>query len=198
MSFLSKLLSRFNESHSKLQQGWGLYCHCFNTKLQTGCKTCMKMQRPKNNKCWSWSSNTLVTWCKEPTHWKRPWWGKGWGQEEKGETEDKMVGRHQWLSGHAFEQAPGDSEGQGSLACCSPWGCKEPLDMTEQLNKPLHPLYWQQFNKLTFLTAGRPKQLENEGPTGLTPPVNHPQSPTLVGESLQGANHTVQLSIWQW
>ena len=49
-----------------------------------------------------------------------------------------------------------------------------------------------------FLTAGRPKQLENEGPTGLTPPVFYPQGPTLVGESLQGANHMVQLSIWQW
>jgi len=45
-----------------------------------------------------------------------------------------MVGWHHRLNGHEFEQAPGDSEGQGSLACCSPWGLKE-LDMTEQLNK---------------------------------------------------------------
>ena len=45
-----------------------------------------------------------------------------------------MVGWHHQLNGHEFEQAPGDSEGQGSLACCSPRGCKE-LDMTEQLNK---------------------------------------------------------------
>ena len=44
-----------------------------------------------------------------------------------------MVGWHHRLNGHAFEQAPGDSEGQGSLACCSPWGCKV-LDMTEPLN----------------------------------------------------------------
>ena len=48
-------------------------------------------------------------------------------------TEDEMVGRHHRLNGHEFEQAPGDSEGQGSLACCSPWGCKE-SDTTEQLN----------------------------------------------------------------
>ena len=46
-------------------------------------------------------------------------------QEKKGATEDEMVG----LNGHEFEQTPGDSEGQGSLACCSPWGCKE-SDMT--------------------------------------------------------------------
>ena len=48
-------------------------------------------------------------------------------------TEDKMVGWHHRLSGHEFEQALGDSEGQGSLVCCPPWGCKE-LDMTERLN----------------------------------------------------------------
>ena len=52
-------------------------------------------------------------------------------QEEKGMTKDKMVGWHHQLNGHEFEQAPGDGEGQGSLACSSPWGCKEP-DMTEQ------------------------------------------------------------------
>ena len=48
--------------------------------------------------------------------------GKDWGQEEKGTTEDKMIGWHHWLNGHEFEQTPGGSEGQGSLACCSSWG----------------------------------------------------------------------------
>ena len=47
--------------------------------------------------------------------------GKDWGPEEKGVTEDEMVGWPHWLNGHEFEQALGDSEGQGSLACCSPW-----------------------------------------------------------------------------
>ena len=59
--------------------------------------------------------------------------GKDWGQEEKGVTENEMIGWRHWLNGHEFEQTPGDDEGQGSLACCSPWGCKE-LDMTEGLN----------------------------------------------------------------
>ena len=45
---------------------------------------------------------------------------------------EEMVGWHHQLDGHEFEQAPGDCEGQGSLVCCSPWGCKE-RDMTEQL-----------------------------------------------------------------
>ena len=55
------------------------------------------------------------------------------GQEEKGATEDEMVGWHHWLYGQEFEQAPGVGDGQGSLVCCSPWGCKE-LDTTEWLN----------------------------------------------------------------
>ena len=52
---------------------------------------------------------------------KDPNGGKDWGQEKKGMTEDEMVGWHHRLDGHEFEQTPGDSEGQGSLVCCSPW-----------------------------------------------------------------------------
>ena len=59
--------------------------------------------------------------------------GKDWRQEEKGMTEDEMVGWHHWLYGHEFVQALGVGDGQGSLACCSPWGRKE-LDTTEWLN----------------------------------------------------------------
>ena len=59
---------------------------------------------------------------------------KDWGQEEKGTTEDEMVGGHHKLKRHESEQIPGDSEGQGSLACCSLWGSKE-SDMTEQLSR---------------------------------------------------------------
>ena len=68
--------------------------------------------------------NILAMWCEELTHWKDPDAGKDWGQEEKGTTEDKMLGGHQWLDGHQFEQTLGDSEGQGSLVCCSPWDCQ--------------------------------------------------------------------------
>ena len=57
---------------------------------------------------------------------KDPDAGKDWGQEDKGTTQDEMVGWHHWLDGHEFEWAPGDGEGQRSLACCSPWGLKEP------------------------------------------------------------------------
>ena len=64
---------------------------------------------------------------------KDPDAGKDWRQEEKGMTEDEMVGWHYWLDGHEFEQAPGFGDGQGGLSCCSPWGCKE-SNMTEELN----------------------------------------------------------------
>ena len=59
--------------------------------------------------------------------------GKDWRQEEKGTTEDEMVGWHHWLNGHEFEEASGVGDGQGGLACCSPWGHKG-LDTTEWLN----------------------------------------------------------------
>ena len=61
---------------------------------------------------------------------KDPDAGKDIRQEEKGATEDEMVGWHNRLNGHKFEQAPGDGEGQGSLACCRPWGRQE-LDTTK-------------------------------------------------------------------
>ena len=101
----------------------------------------IKPVNPKGNQSWIFIKRTdaeaeaPVLWPPDVKIWligKDPDAGKDWRQEEKGKTEDKMVGWHRWLSGHEFEQAPGDAEGQGSLACCSPWGCKE--SDTEWLN----------------------------------------------------------------
>ena len=64
---------------------------------------------------------------------KDPDAGKDWGQEEKGRTEDKMVGWHRWLNGHGFGWTLGVGDGQGGLVCCTSWGHKE-LDTTEPLN----------------------------------------------------------------
>ena len=72
-------------------------------------------------KNWCWTSNSLATWCEEPTHCKDPDAGKDWRQE-KGVTEDEMVGWHHQLNGHDCEQTPGDSEEQGSLVCCAVHG----------------------------------------------------------------------------
>ena len=77
-----------------------------------------------------------ILWLPDMKNWliaKDPDPGKDRRQEEKGMTEDKMVGWHHQLDRHEFEQAPGVSDEQGSLACCSPWGHKE-SDTTEWLN----------------------------------------------------------------
>ena len=76
--------------------------------------------------------------------WKDRDAGRDWGQEEKGTTEDELVGWHHWLNGHEFESTLGFGDGQGGLACCSPWSRKE-VDMTEWLN-------WIELNGKVLLT----------------------------------------------
>ena len=69
-----------------------------------------------------------VVWLANLKNWlilKDPDAEKDWGEEKKGVTEDEMIGWHHQLNGHEFEQTPGDSDAQGSLVSCSPWGCKE-------------------------------------------------------------------------
>ena len=80
----------------------------------------------------------LILWPPDVKNWltgKDPDARKDWRWEEKGMTEDEMVGWHHWLNGHEFEQTLGDGEGQGGLACRSSWGHRE-SDMTEWLNNP--------------------------------------------------------------
>ena len=72
--------------------------------------------------------------------------GENWGQEDKVVTEDEMVGWHYWLNGHEFEQILRHSQGQGSLACCSPWGHKEsgliePLNNSNKIRLDTIPLF---------------------------------------------------------
>jgi len=81
-------------------------------------------------------AETPILWPPHAKSWltgKNPDAGKDWRQEEKGTTENEMVGWHHWLSGHEFELAPEVGDGQGSLVCCSP-GCHKELDTTEWLN----------------------------------------------------------------
>ena len=97
---------------------------------------------PKGNQSWVFIGRTDVEaeapilWppdMKSWLIWKDPDAGKDWGREEKGMTEDEMVGWHHRLNGHEFEKTLGVGDGQRGLACYSPWGCEE-LDMTERLN----------------------------------------------------------------
>ena len=105
------------------------------------CKT-IKPVNSKENQSWIFTCGidaeieASILWPPDAKNWligKDPDAGKDWGKEEKGMTEDKMVGWYHWLNEHEFEQALGVDEGQGSLECCSPWGHKE-SDTTEQLN----------------------------------------------------------------
>jgi len=102
----------------------------------------IKPVSPKRNQPWIFIGRTDAE-AEAPILWlpdvksqltgKDPDSGTDRRQEEKGTTEDEMVGWHHWINGHEFEEAPGDGKGQWSLVCCSPWGCKE-LNMTEWLN----------------------------------------------------------------
>ena len=97
--------------------------------------------------CWSWSSSTLATWCEQPTHWKRPWSWERLRAGGEGDDRRLMVEWHHWFNRRELGWTPGDSEGQGGLACCSPWGHKE-SDTTERLDISnstcsLHIRYWK-------------------------------------------------------
>ena len=98
----------------------------------------IKSVSPKGNQPWIFIGRTdaetkaPVLWPPDAKSWlirKDPDAGKDWRQEEKGMTEEEMVGWHHQLNGHEFEQALGDGEGQGSVVCGSLWGRKE-SDMT--------------------------------------------------------------------
>ena len=128
------------------KESWVLKNWCFWTGVlektlesPLNCKEILPVY-PKGDQSWVFIGRTYVEaetpilWSPDVKSWfigKDPDAGKDWGQEEEtGVTEDEMVGWHRQLNGHEFEQTPGDSGGQRSLACCSnPWGCKE-LDVT--------------------------------------------------------------------
>jgi len=105
---------------------------------------CEKIQpvNPKGNQPWIFiertdaEAETPIFWPPNVKNWlivKDPDAEKDWRQEEKGTTENEMIGWHHQLNGHEFEQALGVGDGQGSLASCSPWVRRE-LNMTERLS----------------------------------------------------------------
>ena len=104
----------------------------------------IKPVNSKGNQPWLFIGRTdaeaeaPILWPRDPKTWligKDPDAGKDWRQEEKGTTEDEMVGWHHWLNGHEFEQTPGNSGGQRWLACCSPWGNRVGHDLATKQQK---------------------------------------------------------------
>ena len=138
----------------------------------------MKPVNNKGNKSWIFTGKTDVEaeapilWPPDVKSWltgKDPDAGKDWEQEEKGATEDGMVGWHHQHNRHVFEQIPGDSEGQVSLACCSPWGRHKELDITWRLNNN---------NNIYFKDTGRYKLLNSAVKNTDDPHSPHPYSPS--------------------
>ena len=139
----------FSSSHVWMWElDWALKNWCFWTVVlektlesSLDCKE-IKPVHPRGNQSWIFigrtdaEAETPILWSPDVKSWliwKDPDAGKDWRGEEKGTTEPEMVGWHHWLNGREFEQTPGIGDGQKSLVCCSPWGCKE-SDTTERLN----------------------------------------------------------------
>ena len=134
---------------------WSLKNWCFQSVLlektlesPLDCKE-IKPVNPKGNQSWIFIGRTdaeaeaQMLWPPDVKNWligKEPDAGKDWRQEDKGTTEDEMVGWHHWFSGHEFEQTLGYSDGQGSPVHCAPWGRKE-SDTTKGLNDTYLPTY---------------------------------------------------------
>ena len=122
------------------KESWVLKNWCFWTvvleKTLESPLDCKEIQpvHPKRDQSWirigrtEAEAETLTLWPPDVKNWlfgKDPDVGKDWRKEEKGMTEDEIVGWHHQLNGHEFEQALGVGDGQGSLVCCRPWGLKE-------------------------------------------------------------------------
>ena len=139
---------KLDHKESRVAKNWCFWIMMLEKTLESllDCKE-IKLVNPKENQPWIFIGRTDAE-VESPILWspdvksqlfgKDPDTGEDWGQEEKGATEDEMLEWHHWLNEHAFEQTLGNSEGQGSLVCCSPWGCKE-SDMTEPLNNKSTP-----------------------------------------------------------
>ena len=135
-------MRELDHKESWVQKNW-YYCTVVLEKTLEGPLDSNEIQpvHPRGNQSWIFSgrtdaeAETPILWLPNVKNWliwKDPDAGKDW-RHEKVATENEMIGWHHWLNGHELEQALGDGERQGNLACCSPWGHKE-LDMTEQLN----------------------------------------------------------------
>ena len=117
-----------------------------------GCKEIQPVN-PKGSQSWIFigrtnaETETPILWPRDAKNWligKDPDAGKDWRREEKGTTENEMVGWHHQLDGHEFEQTSGVGDGQGSLPCCNPWGRKE-SDRAQQLKWTLLIILWINF-----------------------------------------------------
>ena len=147
------------------KESWAPKIWCFWTvvleKTPESPLDCKEIQpvHPIGNQSWIFigrtgiEAQTPILWPPDAKNWlirKDPDAGKDWRWEAKGTTDNEMVGWHHQLNRHEFEKALGVGDGQGSLMCCSTWGCKE-LDTTEWLNwtelRQSETQFWNSFLK---------------------------------------------------
>ena len=143
------------------KESWALknWC-CWTVVLEKTLESpldCKEIQpvHPKGDQSWVFfgrndvEAETLILWPPDAKTWligKDPDAGKDWRWQEKGMTEDEMVGRHHWLNGHGFGWTLGVGDGQGSLVCCGSWGHKE-SDTTERLD-------WTELSRIMYHFSG--------------------------------------------
>ena len=130
-----------NYKESWVPKNWCFWTVVLEKTLESplDCKEIQPVH-PKGNQSWIFirrtdaEAETPIVWPPDVKNWliwKEPDAGKDWRWEEKGVTEDEMVGWHHWLNGHESEEDLGVGDGQGGLLCCSPWDFKE-SDTTDQ------------------------------------------------------------------
>ena len=138
------------------KESWAPKNWCFwivvleKLKSPLDCKE-IKPVHPKGDQSWIFTGRTdaeaeaPILWPPDVKNWlveKDPDAQKGWSQEEKGTTEDEMVGWHHQLNGHVFERAPGVGDGKGSLACYSLGVAKSWTQQSDWTDWPNWELFW--------------------------------------------------------
>ena len=141
------------------EESWVLKNWCFWTvvleKTLESLLDCKEIQQvhPKGDQSWVFigrtdaEAETPILWPPHEKSWligKDPDAGRDWGHEEKRMTQDEVAGCHHWLDAHESGWTPGVGDGQGGLACCDSWGCKE-SDTTEWLNWTELKILWNTF-----------------------------------------------------
>ena len=125
---------------------WRFWIQCWRRLLKIPLDCKIKPANPKGNQPWIFIGRTdaedeaPILWPPNPRRhliWKRPWCWERLKAKGEGDSRDEVVRQHHQLSRHEFEQTLGDTEGQGSVTCCSPWSYIE-SEMTKQLNHKKH------------------------------------------------------------
>ena len=201
------LMWELNHKVSWAPKNW-----CFQTvvlgKTLVSPLDCREIQpvNPKGNQSWIFIGRTDAK-AETPIFWppdvkclligKDPDTGKDWRQEEKGTTEDEMVGWYYWLNGHEFEQTLGESDGQESLACCSPWGRRESSTTEWPEGLQLLPLQWAHPRQGCGHAAGSQWQKGRDAAGDRPALIGTSCVWTTISKNAQATSRSIRHMIWK-